>query len=45
MIESELVSIWIFLVITILQISQEKIFFFDSVLRTNPWTDKNKDLN
>ena len=45
MTESELRSIKIFLVKLTLNIGQEKYFSIDSVLKTNPWTYKIKDLN
>ena len=44
MIESGLLSIWILLVKVTLSLSRE-VFVIDSVLKTNTWTHKDKDLN
>ena len=45
MIESELLSIKVFLARVTLNIDQGKYFFIDSALETNPWTYKIKNLN
>ena len=45
MIESELLTIRIFLVMFTLKIGQKKIFIIDSAVKTNSWTNKIEDLN
>ena len=40
MIESELLTIRIFLVMFTLKIGQKKIFIIDSAVKTNSWTNK-----
>ena len=45
MIESELLSIRIFLVKVTLKIGEEEFFFIDFVLKTNPWTHEAKVLS
>ena len=44
-IESELLNIRIFLIKDILKIGQEEISIIYSALKSNPWTNKIKDLN
>ena len=44
-IESELLSINIFLVKATLKVGNKKYLFIGSVLKANPWANKIKDLN